>query len=112
MAQDAALRAVIYVADGIHNDEAWQWVKLCAAHCAHRGYRVIAVVIADIGGRWSDAVTMLGAGEAEVLVVGEYRQIPADRVPRVEIADIDESSEQTSMSELSTRRIPPSADAE
>jgi hypothetical protein len=74
------LRAIIYVPDDEDRD---RWEARCLEYCDRRRYRVVALVV---GGpeRWDDAMDMMYAREADVLVVASKMHLPPDRTPRVE----------------------------
>jgi hypothetical protein len=57
-----------------------RWREICAGYCARKKYRIVAIVSV-----WSDVVTMTRSGRAGVVVVGDRRHLPRDRVPRIEV---------------------------
>lgn len=71
-------RAVIW-ADG---DEWERWMQDCIQYCDRRRYDVVALVLAQAGGRWDDAVQCLTDGYADVVVVADRDQVPVG--PRIE----------------------------
>lgn len=72
------LGAVVFLPPGVPG--AGLWTDACGEYIERRGYRLAAVC-----GAWGDAVRMVLAGEAEVVVVGRRDHLPADRKPRVEV---------------------------
>ncbi len=75
---DNPLRAVIWISRT--EDETGQLAS-CATFGADRGYRVTTIV----HGPWSQVWAMLTAGLADVALVRSRRDIPAGRLPRLEI---------------------------
>lgn len=75
------LRAIIYVPD---DEDRGRWEDACLKYCDRRGYEVVALVV---GGpdRWNDAMDMMYAHEADVVVVASKDHLPPDRTPRVEV---------------------------
>jgi hypothetical protein len=79
------LRAVIYVRA---DEDADRWQRICIDHAEAKGYRVISLVVDDGATGWLDVVKMLAAGEADVVVLADWRHLSPDRIPRVEIAEL------------------------
>ncbi len=75
---DRGLRAVIWISST--EDETGQLAE-CATHGADRGYEVAAIV----HGPWSEVWAMLDADLADVALVRSRRDMPAGRLPRLEI---------------------------
>ena len=78
------LRAIIYVAadgDLIRAETA------CVEYCERHGYQVVALVVGDGDGQsWFHGVVgMLTAHEAELIVVWTRAELPAARLPRLEV---------------------------
>lgn len=71
------LNAVLFVPTGHGAD---RWLTVCAEYAARYRYEVTAVA-----SDWDDVVTMLFAGEAQVVVVARRDHLPAMRTPRMEI---------------------------
>lgn len=55
--------------------------SICLNYCIALGYHVVGVV----RGSWDEVIKMTGSRKAEVVVVAEDCDLPADRTPRVEI---------------------------
>jgi hypothetical protein len=73
------LRAIIFVPD----EERDRWEARCLEYCDRRGYEVVALVV-GAPDRWNDAMDMMYAHEADVVVVASKDHLPPDRTPRVE----------------------------
>jgi hypothetical protein len=76
-----AARAVIYLPPDV--DRA-KWLPRCLVHCNRRDYHVIGIVQSPAG--WQSVHEMMAGGEADVVVVGRFGQLPPDRMPRIEEA--------------------------
>lgn len=72
-----ALRAIIYL-------RGWQHGPDCHEYCEARGYRVIGVVYDPDGSKYDTTFDAIVTGQAEVIVVYDFDDLPANRVPRVE----------------------------
>jgi len=55
-------------------------LAICTRHCLELDYEAVAIVR-----DWGEAMDYLAAGDAEVIVVAEDDDLPADRTPRVEV---------------------------
>jgi len=60
-----------------------QWTRDCLAYCDQEAFPVAAMLIGASG--WNDAMRMILAGEAEVIVVARREHLPPDRVPQLRI---------------------------
>jgi hypothetical protein len=58
----------------------------CNTYCANRDYAVAGVVVDPEGLRWTDALQLVQAGRAEVIVVHGPADPPPERIPRIEVA--------------------------
>lgn len=76
------MRAIAYVPD-----DAAGWLPALLSYCDRHGYRLV-----EVTGDWVTAVRELGAGAAEVLVVGTRAHLAAHRVPRIEVVDEQQPS--------------------
>lgn len=85
--------AIIFVPPG---PAARPWLTICAAYCARKGYKVMAVV-----SNWDDVQRMLRDDGIEVVVVGRREHLPPDREQRIECV-----SEQGQETLSATRRRP------
>ena len=88
-------RAVIY-----HPNQDPGVLHLALAHCRRRRYAVDSIV--DV---WEQAVVIVRADYAQVIVVGTRGDLHPDRVPRWEIAD--EWPGDVAVMERRPRRQPP-----
>jgi hypothetical protein len=78
------LRALIYIPGG---EQMTRWQRICGQHVEARGYRLVSIVIDDAGGaKWPNVLTLVRAGQADVIVVARRDQLPKDRLPRIEVA--------------------------
>ncbi|AXH88821.1 hypothetical protein [Micromonospora aurantiaca] len=73
-------RAMIWVPPNV---EALAPSALCMNHVLHRGYRFEGIVHAP----WEAVERMMVDGEVEVVVIADPAHLPADRTPRIEVAD-------------------------
>lgn len=71
------LNAVLFVPTGHGAD---RWLTVCAEYAARYSYEVAAVAT-----EWADVVTLVFAGEAQVVVVARRDHLPGMRTPRLEI---------------------------
>lgn len=63
-----------------------RYADRCADYCDRRGLTLVAVIVDDLdGGRWPEAARMLMDGAADVLVVADRDELPADRTPRLDV---------------------------
>lgn len=78
------LHAVICVP----STETDRWEAQCLAYCMAMGYEIAAVVtgVDTDPGAWMSANAMIAAGEAQIIIVALYEHLPADRIPRTEVA--------------------------
>lgn len=76
------LKAIIFVPD---DGERATWEKMCLDHCDRHGHRVVSLIVGGVE-RWPDVLDMIRAQEADVIVVARPEHLPADRVPRTEVA--------------------------
>lgn len=85
--------AVVYVPP---DPAAERWRSVCADYCTRHRYNIVAVA-----GAWEDVITLLGRGDAQVVVVARRDQLPADRRSRLEVvteavtAPVDQSRRRT-----------------
>lgn len=77
---EPTVRAIIYLRD-------LRVAPACHDYCEVRGYRILGVVYDPDGDRfealWAE---VRERGEAEVIIVHNYRDLPSDRTPRIEEA--------------------------
>lgn len=71
------LRCVLLVLPGAAHE---YWLNRCATYASKRGYLVVAVAA-----HWDAAMDVIFAREAEVVVIGRRRDMPPDRIPRLEV---------------------------
>lgn len=87
---DNPLRAVIYIAAHLSENEVGRWLKSCVDYCAARGYEIADIVLDRHGGAaWADVLTAVTGGadaEAHVIVVAHRDHLPRNRIPRLEVA--------------------------
>ena len=88
-------RAVIY-----HPGHDPSILGMALAHCRRRRYAVDSIV--DV---WEQAIVIVRADYAQVIVVGTRGDLHPDRVPRWEVAD--ESLDDPGVMERRPRRQPP-----
>lgn len=85
------LSAVVWIADV---DEWDRWAARCADYCDRRGYTIVAVISARLGGTWADVDDYLMNDHADVCVVADRGHLPRERHRRVEaVADERRSAE-------------------
>lgn len=76
------LPAVIWVAD----DPEWErYAGQCTEWCRQAGHEIVAMVTGRSGGTYEDVLRMVMDGRAEVIVIATRDQLPAGRLPRVEV---------------------------
>lgn len=77
-------RAMIYIPDGVDLDAVGAQLT---EYCEARGYQIVSV---DLDGDqdWWDTVTAARETGIDVIVAAHPDHIPADRTPRLEIADL------------------------
>lgn len=74
------LRAIIYLRSWEHGPE-------CQAYCEAQGYR--ASIVYDLDGtRYAGVFDAVVQGQAEVIVVWSFADLPSGRVPRVEPVEL------------------------
>lgn len=97
------MRAVIYVRG---NDSVADRIAECGAYCGARGYRIVGAILGDPDGeRWSEVAAMAQTRQIEVAVVHSRRDLPPERVPRIEIAtEYELDPEKTQRIRLGPRR--------
>lgn len=71
--------AVIFIPAALHLVEHF---NACRLHCEAHGYQIAGLVTTT----WDDALTMIWARAAGVVVVARREHLPPDREPRVEVA--------------------------
>lgn len=72
------LTAVIFVPGGDRGEAA----LTCLQHVQAHGYHLEGIVV----GRWADVQRMREEGIVQVIVIADPSHVPADRIPRIEVA--------------------------
>lgn len=75
------LRAFIYLRE-LANGAA------CIEYCQVKGYRVLGIVYDPEGVKYDGVFDAVTRGDGEVIVVWDFGDLPANRVPRVEPVNI------------------------
>lgn len=77
-----ALRAVIYLPAAV---EVARWLPVCLAHCERHAYIVASIIFPSLRG-WEAVQELMHERAVDVVVVGSYEHLEADRLPRIEEA--------------------------
>lgn len=93
------LRAFIYLRN-LTNGAA------CIEYCQIRGYRVLGIVYDPDGIKYGELFDAIGRGDAEVIVVYDFDDLPANRLPRVEPVNLARPARHVARVELG-RSTPP-----
>jgi len=85
---DPTLRAVVYI-------RRLRDLDACQRYVSRRGYRLVGVVLDRAGDRYHREVLEAALrGDMEVVVIRRLADLPADRIPRTEVAEDERPTRQ------------------
>jgi hypothetical protein len=77
------MRAVILVPDD--DEDRDRWARMCLDDCERAGLAVTQLVVGTGAAAWDQAMSVIEAHLAEVIVVARREHVPPDRVPQLRV---------------------------